>query len=176
MWFVLATPPHTPSRNTQPRHNPSKPCASLSVHREGPGLRTLRLSVDDLRTRFRQHTVTAALQCAGNKRDAFNAFKEVKGLAWDVGAIGNATWTGVLLRDVLLEAGMKEEDLRGVQHVQFEGADADMEGAAYGASIPVHKVHMLTCMIPCTYYNIPVSLSLCICMPMCLCVFAEPPC
>lgn len=110
------------------------------LRREGPGLRTLRLTVDELQTRFRQHTITAALQCAGNKRDAFNSVKEVKGLAWDVGAIGNATWTGVLLRDVLLAAGMQEADLRGVQHIQFEGADADMEGHAYGASIPVHKV------------------------------------
>lgn len=89
------------------------------------------------------------LQCAGNKRDAFNAVKEVKGLVWDVGAIGNATWTGVLLRDVLLEAGMREEDLRGVEHIQFEGADADMEGAAYGASIPVHKARDCVCVCLC---------------------------
>ena len=34
------------------------------------------------------------------------AVKPVKGLEWDIGAIGNAQWGGVRLRDVLLHAGM----------------------------------------------------------------------
>ncbi len=126
---------HSPTPHKSHPHTPTP-----TTHREGPGLRTLRLTAEDLRTQFRQHTITAALQCSGNKRDAFNTVKEVKGLRWDVGAIGNATWTGVLLRDVLVAAGMREEELRGVEHIQFEGADRDMEGAVYGASIPVHKV------------------------------------
>lgn len=33
------------------------------------------------------------------------SIKSVKGLDWDIGAIGNAQWAGVKLRDVLLFAG-----------------------------------------------------------------------
>lgn len=43
--------------------------------------------------------------------------KPVKGLSWGQAAVGNATWTGVLLRDVLLAAGLRE-DTPGIEHVQ----------------------------------------------------------
>ena len=43
---------------------------------------------------------------AGNRRNEMKAIKPVKGLEWDIGAIGNAQWGGVKLRDVLLHAGM----------------------------------------------------------------------
>ena len=36
-------------------------------------------------------------------------------------------------------AGYDEEQDREVQHIQFEGYDADLEGTCYGASIPVTK-------------------------------------
>jgi len=55
-------------------------------------------------------------------------------------AIGNATWTGVRLRDVLKHCGMDEEmTAQTLQHIQFEGWDMDMAGEAYGASIPIEK-------------------------------------
>jgi sulfite oxidase len=41
----------------------------------------------------------------------------VKGLDWGQAAIGNATWTGVRLRDVLVAAGVKD-DMKGIEHVQ----------------------------------------------------------
>ena len=53
---------------------------------EGEGLRTVELSLKDLQTRFKKHTITATLQCTGNRRDDLNAVKPVKGLEWSVGA------------------------------------------------------------------------------------------
>ena len=53
---------------------------------EGEGLRTVELSLRDLQTRFKKHTITATLQCTGNRRDDLNAVKPVKGLEWSVGA------------------------------------------------------------------------------------------
>ena len=35
---------------------------------DGDGIRSVRLTLDDLRTKFVRHTITAALQCAGNRR------------------------------------------------------------------------------------------------------------
>lgn len=104
----------------------------------GEGVRTLSLSLDDLKQRFRRHEITSTIQCAGNRRDELNATEEVKGLKWGAGAISNAKWAGVLLSDVLREVGLDPANAN-VRHVQFEGADQDkMTGIRYGASIPVH--------------------------------------
>jgi sulfite oxidase len=64
--------------------------------------------------------------------------REIKGLAWEGAAIGTATWGGVLLRDVLLEAGIDPND-PNIKHIRFEGYDEDITGSTYGASIPLSK-------------------------------------
>ncbi|KAJ8984700.1 hypothetical protein NQ317_004959 [Molorchus minor] len=79
-------------------------------------------------------TITATLMCAGNRRSEMTKIKSVKGLNWGPAAIGNATWTGVRLRDVLIRAGINEDD-DTYKHVQFEGIDLDVTGKSYGASI-----------------------------------------
>lgn len=43
--------------------------------------------------------------------------KEIKGLEWQGAAIGTAAWGGVLLRDVLLAAGLDDAD-SNVKHIQ----------------------------------------------------------
>lgn len=65
--------------------------------------------------------------------------KQVKGLNWEMSAIGNATWSGVKLRDVLLAAGYTSDDAKWAKHVQFEGLDQDVAGTTYGASILLSK-------------------------------------
>ncbi|XP_051933306.1 sulfite oxidase, mitochondrial [Hippocampus zosterae] len=99
----------------------------------------LKLSLEDLKKRFPKHTVTATLQCAGNRRSEMNAVKQVKGLNWGISAISNATWAGARLRDVLLAAGYDADAAQWARHVQFEGLDKDVTGTTYGASIPVNK-------------------------------------
>ena len=103
----------------------------------GEGIETVKFSLEDLQNNFPQHTISATIQCAGNRRLQMAAVKQVRGLMWDNAAIGNATWTGVLLRDVLKYTGLKEDDCHGVKHVQFEGLDKDVSGSCYGASIPM---------------------------------------
>lgn len=65
--------------------------------------RPLSLSLSDL-TRFEQVSVTAVVQCSGNGR----AFHQPRtgGIQWRKGAVGNARWRGVRLRDVLAQAGV----------------------------------------------------------------------
>lgn len=62
-------------------------------------------------------TLTAVLQCAGNGRALHEP--RVPGVQWGHGAMGQATWTGVRLRDVLQRAGVTE----GAEHVRLAGAD-----------------------------------------------------
>ncbi|KAI1206971.1 Oxidoreductase, molybdopterin-binding domain-containing protein [Annulohypoxylon truncatum] len=93
-------------------------------------------SIKDLKARFKQHTVTAVLQCSGNRRSDMTRYaKKTNGLQWTVGAISCAKWEGVRLRDVLADAGLSLEDPgEDARHIQFSGLEA------YGASIPISTV------------------------------------
>ena len=62
---VLCLPPATPQ---VPEVDPS----SYQLAVGGEGLRTMVLSLNTLRTAFRKHSVTATLQCAGNRRSDLN--------------------------------------------------------------------------------------------------------
>ncbi|XP_047520020.1 sulfite oxidase isoform X1 [Pieris napi] len=89
--------------------------------------------------RFPRVSIRAALMCAGNRRSEMNKqVKPVKGLNWAGGAISNAVWTGVRLRDVLIHCGVDLEDTEG-KHVIFTGADMDATGMNFSTSIPLHQ-------------------------------------
>ena len=64
----------------------------------------------------------ATIQCAGNRRNEMTRVKPVKGGKWDAGAISNAEWKGVYLRDVLRDLGYHSKT-EEVQHVHFEVND-----------------------------------------------------
>ncbi len=80
-------------------------------------------------------TITAVVQCSGNGR-AFHRPK-VPGVQWERGAVGNAEWTGVRLRDLLAKAGVQV----GARHVQFQGADRPVVVSVplFTRSIPLEK-------------------------------------
>lgn len=78
----------------------------------------LQLSMDDLKTKFDKVTYTAVIQCSGNSRSFFDP--PVPGGQWQNGAMGNVTWTGARLKDILYQAGIKE----GSVCVSFDGLDS----------------------------------------------------
>lgn len=45
--------------------------------------------------KFPKTEIMATIQCAGNRRNEMHDVKPVKGLLWSLGAIGNATWSGM---------------------------------------------------------------------------------
>lgn len=69
----------------------------------------VKLTLQDLKTKFPKENVEVAIQCCGNRRRDFLRVKEVQGLTWGPGAISNAIWSGPRLRDVLHYAGINEE-------------------------------------------------------------------
>jgi sulfite dehydrogenase (cytochrome) subunit A len=77
----------------------------------------LQLSMDDLKTKFDKITYTAVIQCSGNSRSLFDP--PVPGGQWKNGAMGNVTWGGARLKDILKQAGIKE----GSVGVSFDGLD-----------------------------------------------------
>ena len=67
-------------------------------------------TIDDIRNFPKQHSVTTAISCAGNRRNHSRAkYPTIKGLDWTVGAIACNTYKGVLVRDLLLDSGFTEE-------------------------------------------------------------------
>ena len=79
--------------------------------------RSLNFTLNELRKEFKPAQVTAVCQCSGNRRGLFEP--HVAGVEWGVGAMGNAVWRGVRLKDVLAKAGVKGDALE----VVFDGAD-----------------------------------------------------
>uniref|UniRef100_A0A7N0V7Z1 Sulfite oxidase n=1 Tax=Kalanchoe fedtschenkoi TaxID=63787 RepID=A0A7N0V7Z1_KALFE len=91
-----------------------------------------------------KHTVTATLQCAGNRRTAMSKVQKVRGVGWGVSAIGNAVWAGAKLADVLELVGipiLTASTKSGGKHVEFVSIDKCKEenGGPYKASIPLSQ-------------------------------------
>ncbi|HTU93331.1 MAG TPA: sulfite oxidase [Gemmataceae bacterium] len=68
-----------------------------------------------------QRSVFATVECAGNGRSFLQT--PVSGVQWGAGAIGHAEWTGVPLRRILEEAGVRSDAVE----VLFEGCDRGSE-------------------------------------------------
>jgi len=117
----------------------------------------ISLSLDELRRDFPSETVTATLQCAGNRRAELIAIKEIPGESpWTADAIGTAAWTGVPLRAVLDAAGVGKE----ARHVAFTGLDtAHLEGHTFnvGGSIPLDKARQPEVLLAYTMNDDPLS-------------------
>jgi DMSO/TMAO reductase YedYZ molybdopterin-dependent catalytic subunit len=78
---------------------------------------TLSLSLNDILHGLPSVQLAAVNQCSGNSRGFFQP--RVPGGEWANGAMGNALWTGVRLKDVLDKAGVKA----GAVQVRFKGLD-----------------------------------------------------
>ena len=57
----------------------------LQLRIEGEGVRHVELSLNDLKTKFKRHSVQAAMQCSGNRRNGMSEIRKIQGLGWDIG-------------------------------------------------------------------------------------------
>lgn len=74
----------------------------------------------DLKSNFKQHTYQLTLECGGNGRSEFDP--PAKGNQWTIGAVSCANWTGVRLRDVLEDAGIKNDAV----YIGYHAADSHL--------------------------------------------------
>lgn len=81
--------------------------------------------------RMESHTLASTLECAGNNRLFLEP--KVNGVQWGLGAVGNASWTGVALSAVLQRARVKA----GAIEIILEGAD---EGEIANPPRPAGKI------------------------------------
>ena len=79
-------------------------------------------TLNDLKTKFPQHTYQLTLECGGNGRSEFDP--PAKGNQWTVGAVHCAEWTGVRLKDVLNDAGIQSSAV----YIGYHSADTHLSG------------------------------------------------
>lgn len=105
--------------------------------------KSIQLSMADIWS-LPKYNVTATLQCAGNRRTAMSNVRKVRGVGWDISALGTATWGGAKLSDVLELVGipkLSSVTSLGGKHVEFVSVDKCKEekGGPYTASIPLNQ-------------------------------------
>ncbi|MBT8263402.1 MAG: sulfite oxidase [Bacteroidia bacterium] len=76
----------------------------------------------ELKSKFQHHTYQLTLECGGNGRSEFDP--PAKGNQWTVGAVHCASWTGVRLKDVLEDAGIKSSAV----YIGYHAVDKHLSG------------------------------------------------
>jgi DMSO/TMAO reductase YedYZ molybdopterin-dependent catalytic subunit len=91
---------------------PKLELASYQLHIDGAVRIPFSLSYKQLRD-MPSETRVATLECAGNSRVFL--IPQVAGAQWELGAVGNAEWTGVPLGALLERAGLEEDACEAVR-------------------------------------------------------------
>ncbi len=106
----------------------------LAVGGDAAG-KSVEFTLEQLQREFDVVELAAVCMCSGNRRGLSDP--HVPGVEWGNGAMGNAKWKGVRLKDVLARVGVAA----GALEVVFEGADGPVmpQTPDFAKSIPVWK-------------------------------------
>jgi len=144
---VLIQHPLTPSELMYCRNHCDIPVmdeSQFSIKIDGMVQREMLISLADIKANHQPQSIVAALQCAGNRRQKMvdRTSQDVEGIKWGEATICNVKWTGVLLRDLLDQAGVISGERRvDTLHVCFASHAATcQEDENYSVSIPLSKV------------------------------------
>lgn len=144
----IETPPHllddavTPIEKMFVRNNGLLPAdldaADWTLTIEGEGVNQSKTyTLDELKSRFRHYTYSLVLECGGNGREEINP--PATGNQWGFGAVSCGAWTGVRLKDVLADVGLKENAV----YIGYYGTDRHLSGDAskvvISRGVPMHK-------------------------------------
>ena len=107
------------------------------VNVDGNVRKPLELTIDQLKSRYFQHEIVSALQCAGNRRHTMRSFlKEVNGIDWGDAAVMNCKWKGPRLHEILIDVGVTVK----TGHVAFSCHKTRVQDSAwYESSIELER-------------------------------------
>ncbi len=91
----------------------------------------------ELKSKFKQHTYQLTIECGGNGRAEFDP--PAKGNQWTIGAVHCASWTGVRLRDVLEDAGIKSNAVYIGYHAVDKHLSMDPKKEPISRGCPMSK-------------------------------------
>src|SRR5438874_9560887 len=119
---------------------PEIAAADWRLRVEGEVEAPFELRYDEL-LQMETRTIPATLECAGNNRIFLEP--KVKGVQWELGAVGNATWTGVplsvLLHRAVVRPNAREVVFEGVDHGMLDDPKSPPGELRYSRSIPLEK-------------------------------------
>ncbi len=81
----------------------------------------IELTMDDI-TAMEPRELPVTLVCAGNRRKEQNMIRQTIGFNWGPSGVSTNVWKGVLLRDILLRAGVSDKNMAN-KHVEFIGIE-----------------------------------------------------
>jgi sulfite dehydrogenase (cytochrome) subunit A len=113
----------------------------LKVAGDGVG-KPLQLGLSELHSDFEAVEIAAVCQWSGNRRGFSQP--HVAGVQWGLGAVGNARWKGVRLKDVLARANLRAETVE----IVVNGADGPVlvvERLVHGNESAVARSREIEC-------------------------------
>ena len=139
----LLDPKYTPANLLFVRNNGTPPKRTENPDEwtltiEGESAKTTKTyTLAELKAKFKTYSYQLTLECGGNGRAEFNP--NAKGNQWSLGAIGCPKWTGVRLKDVLNDVGVKSDAV----YIGFYGKDTHLSGdpkkATISRGVPIKK-------------------------------------
>ncbi|MGF1703587.1 sulfite oxidase [Photobacterium makurazakiensis] len=94
-------------------------------------------TIQELKDKFEHHTYQLTIECGGNGRAEFNP--PAKGNQWTTGAVGSPQWTGVRLRDVLEDCGIKDDAVYIGYHAADSHLTRDPAKTPISRGVPINK-------------------------------------
>jgi DMSO/TMAO reductase YedYZ molybdopterin-dependent catalytic subunit len=113
-----------------------------------PGVWTLKIegesvvnrksyTIADLKSKFKTHSYYLTLECGGNGRAGF--YPPASGNQWTEGAVACSKWTGVRLKDILQDVGLKQDAV----YIGYYGEDTHLSGeegkVSISRGVPISK-------------------------------------
>jgi DMSO/TMAO reductase YedYZ molybdopterin-dependent catalytic subunit len=110
------------------------------LHVDGEVEKPFAINYQEL-LKFESLTVPVTLECAGNNRHFLEP--KVKGVQWELGAVGTAEWTGVplsvLLNRAVVRPNAREIILEGADHGMLDDPKSPPGELRFSRSIPLEK-------------------------------------
>ncbi|AJD00904.1 molybdopterin oxidoreductase [Campylobacter lari] len=79
-------------------------------------------TLDELKKKFKHYTYALTLECGGNGRG--EVIPSTKGTQWGYGAVACGRWTGIRLKDILEDCGIKDDAV----YIGYYGIDTKLNG------------------------------------------------
>jgi len=96
-------------------------------------------SLAELKANFKSYTYQLTLECGGNGRSEFDP--PAKGNQWTIGAVHCANWTGVRLKDILKDTGIKDDAVYIGYHATDIHLSRDASKEPISRGVPIDKAN-----------------------------------
>jgi DMSO/TMAO reductase YedYZ molybdopterin-dependent catalytic subunit len=110
------------------------------LHVEGEVEKSFAINYQEL-LKLESLTIPVTLECAGNNRHFLDP--KVKGVQWELGAVGTAEWTGVplsvLLDRAVIKSNAREVVLEGADHGMLDDPKSPPGELTFSRSVPLEK-------------------------------------